>query len=246
MYPLPKEIEEAFDSAAVLAVEVDTKNIDKQKMQQLVFAKGLYQGDDLLWNHVGAETKKRVEQFCQTYGIPAERIAKLKPWMIVITAVLMQGMRSGIDPGLGIDKHFLDAADQSKDKKRIVEIESAEWQINLLSGLGENWQEDLLAEALTQKATAGETVKRLKDLWLSGDSEKLGGLMSDGFFGDAQTRKVLVQDRNPHMADIAEQFLNQGEAAFVVVGAAHLVGEEGVVRILEKRGYKLEQLAINR
>ena len=46
------------------------------------------------------------------------------------------------------------------------------------------------------------------------------------------------------MADVAEQFLKGKEPAFVVVGAAHMVGQDGVVRILQKRGYKVEQVPI--
>ena len=44
-------------------------------------------------------------------------------------------IKAGIDPNLGIDKYFLDKAAQDGSKKTVVEIESAEWQMNLLSGL---------------------------------------------------------------------------------------------------------------
>jgi uncharacterized protein YbaP (TraB family) len=56
--------------------------------------------------------------------------------------------------------------------------------------------------------------------------------------------KAMVEDRNQHMADVAEKFLKGKEQAFVVVGAGHMVGPGGMVRLLEKRGYKVEQVAI--
>jgi uncharacterized protein YbaP (TraB family) len=56
----------------------------------------------------------------------------------------------------------------------------------------------------------------------------------------------MLQDRNVRMADATEQFLKGKERAFVVVGAAHMVGPDGVVRILEKRGYKVEQVPLSR
>ena len=46
------------------------------------------------------------------------------------------------------------------------------------------------------------------------------------------------------MADVAEQFLKGKEQAFLVVGAAHMVGKDGVVSLLQKRGYKVEQVAL--
>src|SRR5438128_2476747 len=104
MYPLPKEIEDAFDNSSALAVEVDVNNIDKQKIQSFFMANALYQGDDLLWNHVGEQVKQRVEQFCGKYELPSERFAKLKPWVAAFVAAMIPTMKSGIDPSLGIDK----------------------------------------------------------------------------------------------------------------------------------------------
>jgi uncharacterized protein YbaP (TraB family) len=56
--------------------------------------------------------------------------------------------------------------------------------------------------------------------------------------------KAMLQDRNLHMADVVEQFLKGKEPGFVVVGAGHMVGPDGVVKLLEKRGYKVELVAI--
>src|SRR5215471_14820951 len=50
MYPLAGEIEDAFRNAAALIVEADIRQADMQKMQGAVLAKGMYPGDDVLWN----------------------------------------------------------------------------------------------------------------------------------------------------------------------------------------------------
>jgi len=87
-------------------------------------------------------------------------------------------------------------------------------------------------------------VKRLQDVWMSGDAAGLDALIHEkSSTPDAITRGML-EDRNPHMADVAEQHLKGKEIAFMVVGAAHMVGAEGVVKLLEKRGYKVEQVAL--
>ena len=77
MYPLPTEVQDAFESSTALVVEVDINHLDKQKIQALFQGEGLYPGDDLLWNHVSKETRQEdVEQFGATYGIPAERLVQ--------------------------------------------------------------------------------------------------------------------------------------------------------------------------
>jgi uncharacterized protein YbaP (TraB family) len=245
LYPLPREVEDAFESSTALVVEVDVNHLDKQKIQALLPEEGLYPGDDLLWNHVSRETKEIVEQFCSTYGIPAERLAKMKPWVVAITAAVIPMIKSGMVPELGIDKYFLDKADKSRDKKRVVEIESAEWQLKLLSGFADDVQEKFLVGAMEEGTRMPERIKQIEEVWLSGDADRLDKLMSESFRSPGIS-KALLQDRNPHMADVAEQFLNGKQQAFFIVGAAHMVGKDGLVSILEKRGYKVEQVSLKK
>jgi uncharacterized protein YbaP (TraB family) len=151
-------------------------------------------------------------------------------------------MRMGMDLNLGIDKHFLDKAGE----KRIVEIESADWQFNLISGFSDELQEKLLAAATQDAADMPETMKRVQASWASGDMEKLDAMLHETSHSPEEINKMMLADRNPHMADVAEQFLKGKEQAFVVVGAAHMVGKDGIVSILHKRGYKVEQVALQK
>jgi len=79
MYPLPKEMEDAFERSTALLVEIDLNHVDLQKMQMLVFQTGLYGGDETLWDHVSPETRQRLEAFCEKYGLPAMAMSKMKP-----------------------------------------------------------------------------------------------------------------------------------------------------------------------
>jgi uncharacterized protein YbaP (TraB family) len=54
--------------------------------------------------------------------------------------------------------------------------------------------------------------------------------------------KRLLTDRNYKMAGKIEQYLTTDNTYFVVVGAGHLVGDEGIVRLLQTKGYKTRQL----
>ena len=243
MYPLPQEIEDGFAASTTLIVEVDIEKVDKEKMQAMMVSKGMYAGDDSLWDHVSSETRKQVEQFCGKYQLPAAGFARLKPWAVAIAAALIPMMKAGLDPNLGIDKHFLDKVNQGSQKKTVVEIESAEWQLNLLSGFSEELQGKLLASALEQSNKPLEDGKKIEDLWMSGDAARLEVALNEGL-NPPEIRRALVEDRNPHMADVAEQYLKGKEPAFLVVGAAHLIGKDGVVSLLQKHGYQIDQVTL--
>ena len=243
-YPLPREVEDAFESSAVLVVEVDVNRIDKQKLNAFILAEGLYQGDDLLWHHVNKETKQNIEKYCSTYGLPVERVSKMKPWLLASMASAIVMMKSGIGLDSGIDKHFLDKAGKAKDKKRVVEIESAEFQLKIFTSLSDDLQEKFLDAAMEDVGGIPERTNRMMEAWLSGDPDRVEKLIRESSSGPEQIKKALLQDRNPHMADVAEEFLKGEEQAFVVVGAAHMVGQEGVVAILRNRGFKVELVAL--
>ena len=54
---------------------------------------------------------------------------------------------------------------------------------------------------------------------------------------------AMLTQRNLGMRDKAVQWLTAGDKVFFAVGAAHLVGEGGLVELLRSAGYSVEQLS---
>ncbi len=241
MYPLPKELEDAFEKSSALIVEVDINHVDQAKMQGFVMANGMYTGDDTLWDHISKDNRKRLEAFCEKFGLPAAAMAKMKPWMASMMVATLPMMRNGMEAGLGIDKYFLDKAEKSR--KRIVELESAEWQLKLLSSITDQMLDQYLESMIVQDSLA--EAKKLQEAWMSGDPVRVDKLVRESMAKSPESlNKAMLGDRNPHMADIAEQFLKGKEQGFLVAGAAHMVGKDGVVELLRQRGYKVEQVTL--
>ncbi|HUI76280.1 MAG TPA: TraB/GumN family protein [Bryobacteraceae bacterium] len=238
-YPLPEHIEQAFRKSNVLVVEVDLNRLDQTKFQGLMAANGLYPREDSLWNHISPGTRQLVAGFCQERGMDAEVFARMKPWLAAIATTLMPASAMPQNLAPGIDKYFLDEAG---DRMRIEPLESAEYQFRLLSGLPEVQQERSLRNAVKNAGQSAEDFQKLQSLWLEGDAAGLSSYLSTSMRDDPEYQKRVFADRNPRMADRAEQCLKSRDRCFVVVGAGHMVGKDGVVRLLENRGYKVEQL----
>ncbi|MCU1235850.1 MAG: GumN [Candidatus Solibacter sp.] len=241
MFPLAKEIEDAFDRSAVLAVEIDINRIDFKKMQIEVTKLGLYPEGDTLWNHIRPETRTALEQFCTAFGAPVERFTTMKPWLISMSAEMLPVLKNGMDPNLSVDRYFLDKA---KEKKRIVEIESADAQYKLFAGFPDDVQEKILLDEMKVAGRAQDKAKRMENAWIAGDAAALDRIGAEDPTGPPEVQRAVLQDRNPRMADAAEQLLKSQEIGFVMVGAAHMAGKEGIVATLESRGYKVEQVTL--
>ncbi|HWD37495.1 MAG TPA: TraB/GumN family protein [Fimbriimonas sp.] len=238
MYPLPSQYDEAFKRAKAVVVEADVNHIDPSMVATLM-SDGMYSGDDNLFKHVSPDVAKQIRQFCKANPeFSEERFGQFKPWMASMMIEVAPALKSGMKVNLGIDEHFMSLA--TKAKKPIVEAESVDFQLKLLTSIPPDEQNDMLKDALKGQHDMKEGMGKLVSQWVAGDAASL----TKEFIKEKPTKfdhRILL-DRNPHMADVAEGFLKKKEPCLFIVGAAHLLGPDGVVSILKKRGYTVTQV----
>jgi uncharacterized protein len=241
-YPMPEEIEKAFADCKVLAVEVDLTKVDQDAMQETLLGKGTYEGNDTLGNHVPAQTLKNVRAYFADKGLPPEAMEKFKPWALSVTITMLEMQALGYKSELGIDRHFMERA----NGKRVVELETADDQVKLLSGFPDKLEAEFLASALESVDEAEGLMQGTVASWKNGDAATLERLLITGPLGNRPALKdvfaKLFDERNEKMARKIETFLRSKEPHFVVVGAGHLIGKNGILKLLEKQGFYVEQV----
>jgi uncharacterized protein YbaP (TraB family) len=88
-------------------------------------------------------------------------------------------------------------------------------------------------------------IKRLQAAYVSGDPDALQKIMDEeSDMGSKSLTKKLLDDRNVMMASKMDEYLKGSDPIFVVVGAAHIVGEKGVAKMLRDKGYKVDQVTL--
>jgi uncharacterized protein YbaP (TraB family) len=241
VYPLHQKIENAFVQSDALVVEAnvnDIQKIDTQKIMESAF----YPANDALEKHISPETFEWVKRETDGLGLPLELLNKQKPWFLAMTLVALESMKLGLDPNLGIDKYFLSKAE---GKKKIIELESLEYQIGLLSGFSDKDQELFLIYTLKDLHVMEQEVNPLIQAWVSGDTQRMESILTRSVSEDKRLSGIfekLIFERNRGMASKIEDFLRTKETYFVIVGAGHLVGSRGVIGLLGGKGYLIEQL----
>lgn len=245
-YPLAPEIEQAFEDSKVLAVEVDVQKVDAGAVQKLMFTKGMYQDGKSLADEVSPDTLKAFRAHCEKTGLPAAGLEKFRPWAVAITLAMIELQKLGYQPALGIDHHFLTKAHESNTP--VVELETAESQIELLSGFGKEMEDKFLLQTLVGLDELAKTMETAAAAWKAGDVERLQEELLEKPLREApEVKPVMVKmfdERNVKMAEKIDGFLNGDEPHFVVVGAGHMVGDKGLVKLLEDKGYKVEQVRV--
>ncbi|WP_160394904.1 TraB/GumN family protein [Paenibacillus sp. MMS18-CY102] len=242
MYPLRKEYEEAFKSADYLAVEVDLSKTDEKTSNYLIAKYGTYTDGTTLKDHVSADTYKQIGAILKSRKIAENAFDSYKPWVVSQVISTFQVADKGYEPSLGIDQYFLDNA--NKTKKPVIELETYEQQIKMFADFSVGLQEDMLKAAIAgynNPNTDSSGIDELTAMWKDGDENTLASLAKQ-MSANEEYYKAMLADRNAGMAEKVTGFLNSPDKKtyFVVVGALHMLGDDGVVTKLRAGGFKVE------
>jgi uncharacterized protein YbaP (TraB family) len=241
LFPLPKNMEDAFDKSDALAVEANINEVRPESIMTMING-AFYQDGSTLEKHLSKETYETTVQKLNELGLFLELFQNTKPWFVALTVTSVELLKLGLDPEHGIDKYFLKKAE---NKKKIVELESIDYQVNLLNGFSDAEQELFLVSAFTDLEILKEEINEILKAWNTGDTKTMESFVSKSLQDKPRMLPIyekLVFERNKNMVSKIEDYLKTKEHYFVVVGAAHLVGKDGIIEILKKKGYLIEQL----
>jgi uncharacterized protein YbaP (TraB family) len=230
MYPLDPQIEKAFRESNVLVVEADASPEKAGAMALQMMMRASYPAGDSLDKHI---SKELLAAAITKSGLPEAQVKLLKPWFLAMAVTLIELQKVGIDPQLGLDLHFL----QSAKGKPIVELEGTEAQVNLLDGFTDREQEQFLKYSLKDAENIGKHVNEMIAAWNAGDAKKIEDYLSEAANNSPDMQSLLVRlfdERNKQMAVKIEDLLKTRKTYFVVVGAGHLVGKNGLLQLLGK------------
>ncbi len=238
-YPLPDYVENAYRQADTLVVEIDPDAADVAS-RMLPFL--TYKAADNLQQHL---TPATWQQLSAKLGPSVEQMKALKPAMLSVVMAMGLYSELGYKAEAGIDLHFIARA--KSDRKSVVELESVEFQAAVLGGLNDTDAEAMLKDVL-DGFDNGEAVEYINDLvkaWRNGDANGLVEQLAKEANkdpGSARVMKLLIDDRNPLMANKIARLFADGKNVFVVIGAGHLVGRGSVVELLQKQGLTVKQV----
>jgi uncharacterized protein len=239
-YPLKKSIEQAVDAVSKLVLEIDLQSATAEKTQQVTLEKGLFRDGTTLQQNVDKETYELAERRARELGIDLRAMTRLKPWLVALTLTTMKLQKLGFDPNYGVDRYLMERAKRSG--KSTGGLESLEFQIGLLDELSKRDQEMMLRETLKELDQLDKGVEQLVQFWMKGEVGAVEEWLLAGMREYPDVYAKVIVERNRRWLPQIEKMIAQGENAMVIVGAAHLVGREGVIELLKQLGYTVEQL----
>ncbi len=192
---------------------------------------------------------KKLEGLFTAKGFPFAPLNRMKIWAITAQVVLLDHLLE-FSTKKPLDMVIYLRA--QKNGKRVGGIETVEEQLSVFDSLTIKEQVRMLQQTLDQldefRAKGSDPVTELLDAYLKGDEKNLYDTMMETYDPtnplDKKIMKRLFFDRNIRMADrmAAKLKKNEKSSFFFAVGAGHLLGDQGVVSLLRKKGFKLTRV----
>jgi len=238
-YPLAGDLEAAFKDSDHLVEEADLNEMLSPNTQFSMLSKGMLPAGQTIDQVVSPATMALINQHAGGV-LPVEALKQFKPWFLAMMLEAMEWQQAGFDASLGLDKHFFDRA--QTEGKTIQGLETTDYQISLFDGMTRDQQERFLAETLKNVDSEKASVTRLTGAWKAGDAGTIERLVMADVKSDPVVYDRLLVARNKAWLPKIEALFSRPRRAFVVVGAAHLVGPDGLVSMLKAKGYQVTQL----
>lgn len=242
-YPLANAVEAAFADSAQLVFEMAPDQLDPARLAQAMLQAAMRSDDQTLQQSLPAATWKALQAYAQAQGLPVAALQHYKAWFVALMVMMGESQKAGVDPALGLDQHFMRRAAQAG--KATAGLESAESQIALFDGMGAQAQLQFLQETLADAPRMQQQMDELLGAWRQADEAQLERL---GLHALQHDYPALYQSvnlaRNRAWLPRVEALLRDShhDNALVIVGALHLLGDDGLVRQLARRGYRVQRL----
>jgi len=238
-YPLAEPINKAFAESKTLVEEVDIDETSDPTAMMAALAKAMLTEGRTLDQVVSPETFAEVKRRAEKSNLPMVALQRMKPWLVAITLMAPTLQAAGFKPELGIDRHFYDRAVDSGMKREA--LETFNYQLDRFDQLSPKLQEELLKTTMEDLDTEVSGVKDMAQAWGFGDTAAIEKLTLSALQESPELYQRLLVERNHNWVPRVEACLKEKRACFIVVGAAHLVGPDGLPTLLTKKGYKVTQ-----
>jgi len=239
-YPLPEEFDQAYEGSSELFFETDISSMNDLSVQAQMLQQFTYSGGRTLKDVLSTEAYAALETYTAGVGMPLMMLEKFKPGMVVSTLQVLEFQRMGFTPQ-GVDAFF--NAQALTDGKSVGALETLDEQIGFLAAMGEGNESEFIMMSLEDLDRTAKLMDEMIGAWRVGDSQALQILFVDDMLERAPAvYDSLLRQRNLRWVPQIEAMFNDQDTEFVLVGAAHLVGADGLVELLRARGYDISKL----
>jgi uncharacterized protein YbaP (TraB family) len=239
-YPLKPVLERAFDDADQVVFEIDLTQFDQKSFSKEFSRTAFYPRGQSLSSTLTPRTIQLLNNILPDYGLSLKQVEHLRPWFLAEALSSRTLERAGFTDQFGIDFYFFRKAKAAG--KPVLGLETLRDQAEIFDRFDDRQNEQYLLSTLSGLPAYEEMIRRLVNAWKDGDVRLLDRLLNQDKQSDPFTHETLFSRRNSKWLPEIERFAHGNGNYLIIVGAGHLVGDDGVVAQLRRAGFSVQQL----
>ena len=235
-FAIAGELERAYRDAKRVCFEVDIGALTPDTTLSTTLARAVDPEGRGLYDLLGPSSA-RVREAAAAASLDLAQYEPFEPWFVGMSVTVMALQQHGYVADHGVEQVIEQAATQ--DGKPGCGLETLDEQLAVLDTMPSAEQLEVLLQSLEETKDIEQEMKGLFDAWQDGDEEPLIRELDKEFADYPDLAERLIYARNERWADQIAALLQQSDDVLVVVGALHLVGEQGLPAKLKQRGYRV-------
>lgn len=238
-YPLPKEFEQVYKKVNWLVFETDMDELSTPLFQQKFIESMTLPTGQILADHLSSKAYAELIRYAAKNTIDTARLQRFKPQMVALIITIEELKKLGLTAE-GVDTFIGNKA--KRDNKIITKLESIDDQIHYISTMGAGNESGLILQTIADMNELPKDLTAMSNAWRKGDDDALFEVGIKPMLDDYPKiyQSLLVERNNNWMAKI-EKLIAHPEEKFILVGALHLIGQDGLLQQMKERGYQVQQ-----
>jgi uncharacterized protein len=237
-FPLPREFDKAYSDSDYVVFETDLSPTQSQKLHKLLMSKMFLPIGQNIVQKLSPMTYKALNSYLDSQGLNKEIYDRLEPWAVMLTLTQLKLSQIGIDQS-GVDSYYSKRAFIDQMPQRY--LESIEEQSTIITEIGEGEEDSMILQTLEDMNELDTIMRWMVQDWREGQTERLERelLLEMEQKSPKTYHRILVQRNNVWMPKLMKM-IREEKRGFVLVGAMHLIGDDGLLELFRKAGYKVE------
>ena len=235
-----RKLDDAVAASQQLMVEtiVDESN----PHQMLAALAGLAFSKDLppISERVPPEKRAALDAAIKKSGLPRAHFDQMETWAAAFMLLGNQFRDLGLKAGAGVENVLRSAF--ARQGKGVGELESNHEQLSFFDALPESAQRALLEGSISEPKDMSKDFDRMVRAWSSGDVDAVAAVFNRELSAVPELREMLLKRRNANWSRWVERRMTTPGSLMIAVGAGHLAGDDSLIEMLQRGGYKVRRV----
>lgn len=244
-YFLPSGFDEAFDKCSKVVFEIDMDDMTDMTSVMGLLSDIVMKDGVTLKNLLSSSEYKEVSHYFEDMGMPMFLLNKVKPMFLSMLAEVNMDpsdMQSG--EVVSYEMNLYDKANAAQ--KEVGGLETMAYQMSLFDSIPYKDQAKMLLDAVRGTSTDSDSLDETASLYKQQNIDGMVAMMGkEENSGVAGYEDILLNNRNRNWIPVMSAKMAK-DPTFFAVGAGHLGGPNGVIRLLKKEGYTVTPVSVYR